>query len=250
MNTPQQILGEIYQRLYKAFGPQHWWPGDTPFEVIIGAILTQNTAWTNVERAINNLKQANLLSPKGLRKVSQNRLARLIKSTGYYNQKASKVKNFINFLFDNYQGSLRHMFSEDFLLLRARLLEVNGIGPETADSILLYAAGKPVFVVDAYTRRILSRHNLIKPAATYSEIQSYFMDNLENEVRLFNEYHALLVRLGKEICRPKPDCRHCPLRGFKNAEGGSRTLTTFRSRVFETRASASSATSAHLMSLG
>jgi endonuclease-3 related protein len=215
MRATREILDEIYRRLYKAFGPQHWWPGETPFEVIIGAILTQNTAWRNVEKAIKNLKKNRLLTAKALNKIPRSRLARLIRSTGYYNQKAKKLKNFIQFLFDNYGGSLKRMFAEDFLVLRAKLLGVNGIGLETADSILLYAANKPMFVVDAYTRRILSRHNLIKPTATYSEIQDYFMDNLENEVNLFNEFHALLVRLGKDICKAKPNCRVCPLRGIE-----------------------------------
>lgn len=216
MKTAKEILEEIYQRLYKTFGPQHWWPGETPFEVIIGAILTQNTAWTNVEKAIRKLRENKLLSPQALKKISQKRLAKLIRSTGYYNQKAKKLKNFIQFLFDNYQGSLTRMFAEDFLSLRAKLLKVNGIGLETADSILLYAGNKLIFVVDAYTRRILSRHHLIEPDATYSEIQNYFMDNLENEVRLFNEYHALLVRLGKEICKQKPDCSLCPLKDIES----------------------------------
>jgi len=206
------ILKEIYQGLYKAFGPQRWWPGETPFEVVIGAILTQNTSWTNVEKAIDNLKEKRLLSPGALRKIPVKRLAGLIKPTGYYNQKAKKVKNFISFLFDNYGGSLKRMFSGDFLVLRGELLEINGIGFETADSILLYAGNKPIFVVDAYTRRILIRHNLINSDATYSEIQNYFMDNLNNRVQLFNEYHALLVRLGKEICRSKPNCEICPLK--------------------------------------
>jgi endonuclease-3 related protein len=212
MSLERKILEEIYQRLYAVFGPQHWWPAQTPFEVIIGAILTQNTTWVNVEKAIRNLKQRKFLTPKALKKVPQNQLARLIRSTGYYNQKAKKTKSFIKFLFDNYGGSLKRMFQEDFLILRAKLLDVNGIGLETADSILLYAGDKPMFVVDAYTRRILSRHNLIKPDASYCEIQNYFMDNLENKVKLFNEYHALLVRLGKEICKKRPDCGICPLR--------------------------------------
>ncbi len=215
MKTTKGILEEIYQRLYKSFGPQHWWPGKTPFEVIIGAILTQNTAWVNVEKAINNLRKKSLLTPKALKRVLPKTLATLIRPTGYYNQKTKKVKNFIRFLFDNYQGSLKKMFLEDFLVLRSKLLNVNGIGPETADSILLYAGNSPIFVVDAYTRRILSRHNLISYQASYSEIQNYFMDNLENEIKLFNEYHALLVCLGKEICKPKPNCRICPLRGIE-----------------------------------
>jgi len=216
MITAKEILEEIYQRLYKAFGPQYWWPAQTPLEVTVGAILTQNTSWVNVEKAIANLKKKNLLNARALKKISLKRLAKLIMSTGYYNQKAKKIKNFINFLFDNYQGSLKKMFNEDFLVLRSQLLKVSGIGLETADSILLYAADKPIFVVDAYTRRILSRHNLIKPQATYSEIQNYFMDNLENKVKLFNEYHALLVHLGKKICKPKPNCRLCPLRGIES----------------------------------
>ncbi|MFH1678906.1 MAG: endonuclease III domain-containing protein [Candidatus Omnitrophota bacterium] len=211
MKNPKGILEEIYQRLYNTFGPQRWWPGDTPFEVIIGAILTQNTNWSNVEKAIRNLKADNLLNPRALKNISLKRLATLIRPTGYYNQKAKKVKNFIKFLFDNFQGSLKKMFLNDLLILRSQLLEVNGIGPETADSILLYAGAKPIFVVDAYTRRILSRHNLIKGDASYSQIQGYFMDNLGNEAGLFNEYHALLVRLGKEICKTKPNCPVCPL---------------------------------------
>jgi endonuclease-3 related protein len=215
MKTAQEILAEIYQRLYKTFGPQHWWPAQTPFEVVIGAILTQNTAWVNVQKAIRNLKQKRLLTPAALKRVPVSQLARLIRSTGYYNQKAKKIKNFIKFLFAHYNGSLKRMFGEDFLILRAKLLDVNGIGLETADSILLYAGNKPIFVVDAYTRRIFSRHNLIKADASYSQIQNYFMDNLENRVQLFNEYHALLVRLGKETCKTKPDCRVCPLRGIE-----------------------------------
>ena len=212
MKTAREILKEIYRRLYERFGPQHWWPGETPFEVIIGAILTQNTAWANVEKAIANLKANGLLSPKALKNVSLKKLSKLIKPSGYYNQKAKKIKNFIRFLFENYQGDLKRMFSRDFLILRTELLDINGVGLETADSILLYAGNKPILVIDAYTKRILSRHNLIKPQASYSEIQNYFMENLENGVKLFNEYHALLVRLGKDICRNKPNCNICPLR--------------------------------------
>lgn len=216
MRNNKKILNKIYQRLYKKFGPQHWWPGESPFEVIIGAILTQNTAWLNVEKAINNLKKNKLLNPKALKNTSLKRLASLIKSTGYYNQKARKVKNFIRFFFVNYGGSLRRMFKQDLFSLRQKLLKINGIGPETADSILLYAAGKPIFVVDAYTQRILNRHKLIKPNATYSETQAFFMDNLKNSAKLFNEYHALLVRLGKEICKTKPNCLGCPLEGMES----------------------------------
>ena len=235
MRTAKEILEEIYKRLYKTFGPQHWWPGETTFEIIIGAILTQNTAWANVEKAIRNLKKKKALSPKALKRISSSRLARLIRPAGYYNQKAKKVKNFIQFLFNNYQGNLKRMFLEDFLILRSELLKINGIGLETADSILLYAGNKPIFVIDAYTRRILSRHNLIKSTATYSEIQNYFMDNLENKVKFFNEYHALLVRLGKQICKSKPNCRFCPLRGIQKeieyfCESCSRALVRAQDR--------------------
>ncbi|MFH1578485.1 MAG: endonuclease III domain-containing protein [Candidatus Omnitrophota bacterium] len=210
---PKEILNQVYQRLEDAFGPQHWWPADTSFEVIIGAILTQSTAWINVEKAIRNLKKYKLLTPQAIKKIPLKRLAGIIRPAGYYNQKAKKIKNFIHFLFDNYQGSIKRMFLKD-LALRSQLLGINGIGPETADSILLYAGNKPIFVVDAYTRRILSRHNLVRNDNSYNEIQNYFMDNLKNEVKLFNQYHALIVRLGKEICKPKPNCRVCPLRGI------------------------------------
>ena len=207
----QAVLKLTFDKLYRHFGPQKWWPAKTPFEVIVGAILTQNTSWSNVEKAIANLRKNNLLTPKALNAVPVPRLARLIRSSGYYNQKAKKLKNFTDFLFTDYGGRLDKMFKEDHLILRAKLLGVNGIGFETADSILLYAANMPMFVVDAYTRRILSRHGLVRPDATYGEIQDHFMDNLQNDPALFNEYHALIVRLGKEFCKTDPDCRDCPL---------------------------------------
>ena len=213
----QAILKLIYDKLYKHFGPQKWWPAKTPFEVIVGAILTQNTSWSNVEKAIANLKKHALLTPDALKAVPVSRLAKLIHSSGYYNQKAKKLKNFTDFLFGNYGGRLDKMLKEDYLILRAKLLGVSGIGLETADSILLYAANMPMFVVDAYTRRILSRHNLIKPDATYSEIQNHFMDNLKSDPALFNEFHALIVRLGKEICKTDPDCQACPLKGIEKS---------------------------------
>ncbi len=209
----KSTLREIYQRLGKAFGPQHWWPAETPFEVIVGAILTQNTNWGNVEKALNNLKAAKLLSPRGLRDVSQRRLAALIRPAGYFNVKSRRLKNFIKFFFDEYQGDLKVMGREAWPLLRRKLLEVNGIGPETADSILLYAFQKPVFVVDAYARRMLNRHNLIGKDAGYHHIQELFMTHLDNDVRTFNEYHALIVRLGKDYCRPTPVCEQCVLNG-------------------------------------
>ena len=205
---------KIYQKLYNAIGPRHWWPGDSPFEVIMGAILTQNTSWKNVETAIKALKENNLLDPAKILKVDEGILANTIKSSGFFNIKAKRIKNFIRFLFENYQGSLAKMFSENLIPLREKLLKVNGIGPETADSILLYAGGKPIFVVDAYTKKILLRHNLISKAAGYSEIQALFMENLEKDVRMFNEYHALLVYVGKYFCKRIPSCENCPMRGL------------------------------------
>ncbi|OGX38560.1 MAG: endonuclease [Omnitrophica WOR_2 bacterium RIFCSPHIGHO2_02_FULL_50_17] len=207
----QGILEEIYGRLFKEFGPQHWWPGESPFEVMVGAILTQNTNWGNVERAIRNLKAYKMLSPRALHEISHARLAPLIRPAGYFNVKARRLKNFINFLFEEYQGSLKKMAEEPWPRLRHKLLGVNGVGPETADSILLYAFEKPVFVVDAYTRRILYRHNLAGKDAGYHHIQKLFMTHLDHDVRIFNEYHALIVRLGKDYCRPRPLCERCVL---------------------------------------
>jgi len=205
-------LKKTYQKLYSAFGPQHWWPGETQFEVIVGAILTQNTAWKNVEKAIHNLKKARLLTPRRLHDLSQDELARLIRPAGYFNIKAKRLKEFLNLLFDIYGGKLEKMFKKKVYVLRREFLTVNGIGPETADSILLYAGGYPIFVVDAYTKRVLSRHQLIAPDATYEDIQRLFMDNLPHDVKLFNEYHALFVKVGKDFCRNKrPLCQRCPL---------------------------------------
>lgn len=208
------MLNDIYRRLYKAFGPQHWWPARTPFEVIVGAILTQNTAWGNVEKAIKNLKAANCLSPRKIRDISLPRLAKLIRPSGYYNIKAKRLKSFIDFLFQEYSGSLPQMSQTHLPKLRQQLLAVKGIGPETADSILLYACKKPIFVIDAYTRRILERHRLMDGGKQYSEVQNIFIRHLQPDTRLFNEFHALLVRLGKDFCRKKPLCRICPLKNY------------------------------------
>lgn len=210
-----QILNEIYDRLLKHFGPQHWWPGDGAFEVMVGAILTQNTNWTNVEKAISNLRTANVLSPEKLNSINTEKLAQLIKPAGYYNIKAKRLKNFINWLMDTYDGDLNRMFKASISTLREGLLSINGIGPETADSILLYAAKKPTFVVDTYTYRVFLRHNLIPEETTYDEIKSFFEDNLPDDIALFNEYHALIVRLGKEYCKKtKPLCEKCPLKEY------------------------------------
>ena len=201
----------IYERLYNNFGSRGWWPGDTPFEIIVGAILTQNTSWENVEKAIAQLKIYNLLDLEGMYKVEESLLAKAIRSSGFYNIKATRLKNFLVFLIDEYKGNLDVMFSEDLENIRYKLLGVNGIGPETADSILLYAGCKPVFVVDAYTKRIFSRHNFISEKNTYNEIQELFMKNIPEDVDLYNEYHALIVNLGKKYCKKKPNCTDCPL---------------------------------------
>jgi endonuclease-3 related protein len=205
-------LEEIYRKLYSRFGPQYWWPGESPFEVMVGTILTQNTSWQNVEQAIANLKKADLLDARKIYGLPHKRLAGLIRPAGYFNVKAKRLKNFVKFYLENYGGSVRKMRAFDTGTLRERLLSVNGIGQETADSILLYALGKPVFVVDAYTKRIYSRHKFFKEFAPYEVIQDFFMQNLKNDVKLFNEYHALIVKLGKDICRKsKPKCAVCPL---------------------------------------
>jgi len=202
----------IYKKMYERFGSRHWWPADTPFEVIIGAILTQNTAWSNVEKAIVNLKNQGLTTPKKLYQININFLAQAIRPAGYYNIKAKRLKAFLKFLFQRYNGSLKKMFAVSASNLRKELLQVNGIGPETADSILLYAANKPVFVIDAYTKRIFSRHNFIKPDAAYDQAQRFFTSNLPKDTKLFNEYHALIVELGKNICKTKPRCEICPIK--------------------------------------
>jgi endonuclease-3 related protein len=203
---------DIYRRLYRSFGPQHWWPAKSPFEVAVGAILTQNTSWANVEKAIRNLAARKLLEPRRLNRLSDTKLARIIRPAGYYNIKAKRLKNFLRFFLEEHSGSIKKMSAKSLPVLRRQLLEVNGIGPETADSILLYALKKPVFVVDAYTKRIFSRHRLFDAQADYHSVQKIFAQNLKKDVKLFNEYHALIVRVGKEFCRKqKPRCQICPL---------------------------------------
>jgi endonuclease III related protein len=205
-----KAISAIYRTLLRFFGEQGWWPAETPFEVIVGAILTQNTAWRNVEQAIENLKQEGVLTPQGLRTVDETRLAGLIRPAGYYNVKAKRLKGLMAFLDKEYGGDLQRMFGEPLASLRGKILMVKGVGPETADSILLYAAGKPIFVVDAYTRRVLSRHEIID-GASYGEIQDLFMRSLPSDVSLFKEYHALFVQLAKTFCKTEPLCTGCPL---------------------------------------
>ena len=206
---------KIYWALYRAYGPRHWWPGETDFEVMVGAVLTQNTSWRNVEKAIQKLKEKRALSPGGVRRLKTTQLASLIRSSGYYRIKADRLKSFVDFLYEEYGGNLRRMRREGLEELRKKLLRVMGIGPETADSILLYGLRKPIFVVDGYTRRILSRHGLISEKASYEEIQKLFIDYLPGDEKLFNEYHALLVHLGKTLCKNIPKCEVCPLNGLE-----------------------------------
>ena len=206
-----QDLTEIYELLYERFGPQHWWPGQTTLEIIVGAILTQNASWKNVEKAIANLKAANCLVVEKLYNMDALELGRLIRPAGYYNLKAKRLKNFINRLFEDFEGQLCRMQELDTESLRERLLAITGIGPETADSILLYAFDKPVFVVDAYTARVAVRHGLVEPSVDYESLRDLFQSNLPQEIQLFNEYHALLVQVGKEFCRPRAKCTGCPL---------------------------------------
>lgn len=249
-NTQRRSPARYYRTLYEAWGPQHWWPAATPFEVIVGAYLTQNTAWINVERALFNLREAGLLSVEGIRKVRSTRLELLIRPSGYFRQKAKRLKTFIQFLDKQYAGSLEKLFSQPTSKLREQLLNLNGIGPETADSILLYAGNHPVFVVDAYTRRVLDRHDMLAEKADYEQIRELFeraLAPLAHEqaampsaprlesgfrgaahppspmstatrtatVQVYNEMHGLLVGVGKNYCgKSQPKCDGCPLQRF------------------------------------
>jgi endonuclease-3 related protein len=208
--TTAELL-RIYELLLAHFGPLHWWPAQTPFEVMVGAILTQNTAWSNVEKAIAGLKAAGLLSPQALARADMRRIKRLIRPSGYFNQKAIKLKAFVRFFMREFGGSMERMAAKETAELRAMLLAVKGIGPETADSILLYALGKPVFMVDAYTRRAFHRLGFLPPDADYHSTQAFFLPLLPVDVALYNEFHAQIVYLGKDYCRPTPRCPQCPL---------------------------------------
>ncbi len=204
-------LQQVYHRLFERFGPQHWWPGDSPLEVVVGAVLVQNTNWNNVKKAIANLREANLLDPQSLVEIPAEELEERIRPAGYFRVKARRLQNLMRFLVDRYGGSLEAMFQSPPDELRQALLSVNGVGPETADSILLYAGGMAVFVVDAYTYRVLTRHGWIDEEADYHLMQETFQSQLVSDAALYNEYHALLVRLGKEYCRKRPKCSGCPL---------------------------------------
>jgi endonuclease III related protein len=241
--TRSPDIVRYYTSLYAHWGPQNWWPADSRLEVIAGAYLTQNTNWSNVEKAVANLRRARVLSVKGLREIPLRGLETLVRPSGYFRQKAKKLKTFVRFLDKNYGGSLNRMFAEPTEKLRAELLELNGVGPETADSILLYGGNHPVFVVDAYTRRVLERHRIMAAKAKYEDIRllleaavtgapqgqlildrhgdeprhpvSRMSSAARNElVQHYNEFHALIVRVGNQYCRSTPKCEDCPLQRY------------------------------------
>lgn len=219
MGVGEDLL-RLYDLMNARFGDLKWWPADGPFEVMVGAILTQNTAWANVEKAIVALKRRRLLTPAALERTDEATLAGIIRPSGYYNVKAGRLKAFVRFFLSQYEGSAEAMSSEEIAPLRKKLLGVPGVGPETADSIMLFACRKPVFVSDAYTRRILHRHRLIPADADYHSIQGLFMANLPPDAALFNQFHALLVQTGKTFCRKTPQCAPCPLGTLLKGDGG------------------------------
>ena len=206
----------FYRAMLQRYGPQHWWPGDSPFEVLVGAVLTQNTSWRNVEKAIANLRDADVLDAPALDRMSQQELAELIRPAGYYNVKARRLKNLIGWFCSEHNGDLDTLKHCPVNRLREELLRINGIGRETADAIILYALDKPTFVVDTYTYRVLLRHHLIAVDCGYEEMKVFFERNLPADATLFNEYHALLVRVGKDHCKPSARCSGCPLESFEH----------------------------------
>ena len=210
------ILEAIYQRLFEAFGPQHWWPAETREEVIVGAILTQNTAWANVARAVEHLRRADCLTLRAIDRMPLDRLARLVRPSGTYRLKAKRLKTFANWLQVNFDGDLDVLFGMGTDRARKELLSVDGIGPETADAILLYAGRLPTFVVDAYTQRIMRRHFVVPPQSTYAQAKGVIERALPTNRQLYNEYHALLVELGKRYCRPRARCEGCPLASLRH----------------------------------
>jgi endonuclease-3 related protein len=211
VNTLSDKLKQIYKLLLKAYGPQKWWPAESSLEVMVGAVLTQNTNWQGVEKAIANLKRVNLLDPHKLKAIPTEELSRLIKPAGYFNLKARRLKNLIGMVVEAYGGDLAAMGQTETAQLRQELFLVNGVGPETADSILLYAFHRPIFVVDTYTYRVTNRHALVEEEVNYQALQDFFMQHLPLDVDMFNEYHALLVKVGKLHCKRKARCEGCPL---------------------------------------
>ena len=207
-----RTLWDVYQRLFETLGPQQWWPAKTPFEVMVGAILVQNTSWRNAVRGIESLEQEGPLDARLLYRLPEEELAELLRPAGYYRIKARRLRNLLRLVMEQYESDVDTFLAEDPTVLREKLLGVNGVGPETADSIMLYAAGHPTFVVDKYTHRILARHGWIGYEADYYEMKELFESSLPADAKLFNEYHALLVRVGNEFCRTQPKCENCPLR--------------------------------------
>lgn len=211
------MILRVYETLAKAYGPLHWWPARTRFEVIVGAFLTQNTSWKNVEQALRNLRKAGVLNVEGIRRMPLEDLEQLVRSSGYFRQKSARLKSFIAFLDQHYGGSLSKMFAQPLDQLRKVLLDLNGVGPETADAILLYAGQLPIFVVDAYTKRIFARHGITSPTAKYEELRSKVETTFAAEydqselVDHFNEFHALMVEAGKRHCGTVAKCEGCPL---------------------------------------
>ncbi|HET6278203.1 MAG TPA: endonuclease III domain-containing protein [Candidatus Polarisedimenticolia bacterium] len=218
--TGRGPLLRYFQAMLREYGPQRWWPARSRFEIVVGAILTQNTAWTNVEKGIEALRSAGLLDPAAMARSPRARLAALIRPTGYFNQKAARLHHFLSFLEQRHGGDLDRLLAQPVAELRRQLLDLSGIGPETADSIILYAAARPMFVIDAYTRRILGRHGLVAADERYDRMQRQLHDSLPADAGLFNEYHALLVRIGKEHClKASPRCGGCPLEPLLPAGG-------------------------------
>lgn len=213
MTSKKEILQNIYQKLFDYYGPQNWWPAQSTFEMMVGAILTQNTSWQNVKKALENLKKAQMLDAFLLHKLEAADLAPLIQSAGYFNVKSKRLKNLIHFLVNEYEVDFSRMREESLSTLREKILSVKGVGPETADSILLYGLEKLIFVIDQYTYRVLTRHDLVSEEADYQEMQDFMMKNLPEDIKLYNEYHALLVRVGNQFCKPKAQCEQCPLNG-------------------------------------
>lgn len=209
----------VYQRLAESLGPQHWWPGESPFEVLVGAVLVQNTAWKNVERAIGNLRDAGALEPRRLLALRPEELEELIRPAGYFRLKAKRLRNLVAMVVERFDGSLEAMRDADLSSLREELLAVNGVGPETADSILLYALDKPALVVDAYTHRIWARHGWIEYDTDYHRLQEHLVGELPAEAAVYNELHAQLVYIGHHYCRRTPKCESCPLRDLLPASG-------------------------------
>lgn len=220
MSTTARTLMTFYESLLEAYGPQRWWPGQTRTEIAVGAILTQNTNWQNVERAIDRLRQAGCLDWRSLHEIDESPLAELIRPAGYYNLKARRLKNLVRWLWSAYDGRFDDLADMPMEQVRSELLAINGIGPETADSIVLYALEMPSFVVDAYTARVVRRHGLVDGAIEYHELKALFEDNLPADVALFNEYHALIVAVGKAHCKPRARCDGCPLERFDHEVEG------------------------------